>query len=275
MIISQHKQSLFWYDGKLIAGNAITFALNDPGWLYGATVFTTLRVYQQSLTHPLTNWQAHCDRLLNSLQTFGWEIPDWQRLQQGASQLLQFFPVLRIAIFPDGRELITARVLPPDLLERQQQGITAMLASQPIWRRDLAAHKTGNYLAPWLALQQARQQDTKEVILVDNQGNWLETSTGNLWGWRDGCWYTPTLNQGILPGTVRALIISWLRNSEQNVQENVWDDNFVQTLKAIAYSNSLVEIVPIRAVMKEQHTFNYEYSVQFTEQLRNFFTKLH
>ena len=274
LIIFQQKQSLFWYDGKLITGNTITFAINDPGWQYGATIFTTVRVYQKSLTHPLTNWQAHCDRLLNSLQTFGWQMPDWQRLQQGALQLLQFFPVLRIAIFPDGRELITGRAFPPDLPERQQQGITAILASQPQWRRELATHKTGNYLACWLALQQAHQQDTKEAILVDNQGNWLETSTGNLWGWRDGCWYTPTLEQGILAGRVRALIINWLRNSEQNLQENIWDNNFVQSLKAIAYSNSVVEIVPIRAVVKEQHTVNYEHSVQFTEQIRSLFAKL-
>ncbi|MEW6498638.1 MAG: 4-amino-4-deoxychorismate lyase, partial [Cyanobacteriota bacterium] len=116
---------MFWYNGQLMDGSTLELAIDDPGLLYGATVFTTLRVYQQSLNHPLTHWQRHCSRLLSSLQTFGWQLPDWQRLREGAEVLSTSYPVLRITIFPDGREWITGRFLPPDLGQRQQQGITA------------------------------------------------------------------------------------------------------------------------------------------------------
>ena len=84
----------------------------------------------------------------------------------------------------DGREWITGRYLPGDLATRQQQGIVGWLADVPIYQRCLASHKTGNYLGAWLALQQTQKYGAREAILIDESGNWLETSTGNLWGWK-------------------------------------------------------------------------------------------
>ncbi|MFW6295977.1 MAG: 4-amino-4-deoxychorismate lyase, partial [Halothece sp.] len=95
---------MFWYDGTLSEKENLEFALNDPGLIYGATVFTTLRVYGNDLDHPLTNWQAHCDRLSSSLETFDWVSPNWERLRLGAEVLKVSYPILRITLFPDGRE---------------------------------------------------------------------------------------------------------------------------------------------------------------------------
>lgn len=134
---------MFWYNGQVIEGEMLNLTIKDPGLLYGATIFTTLRVYD-SLEHPLTHWQAHCDRLRQSLQAFGWSQPNWQRLHQGA-EMLSHYPVLRITLFADGREWVTGRFLPEDVETRQQQGITARLAEAQFCR-SLPEHKTGNYL---------------------------------------------------------------------------------------------------------------------------------
>jgi 4-amino-4-deoxychorismate lyase len=249
---------LFWYKGKLIQGNVLELEIDDPGLLYGATVFTTLRVYQQSLDSRLTNWQAHCDRLHSSIQNFGWQQPDWEGLRNGAEKLLPSFPVLRITIFPDGREWITGRFLPADLKQRQQNGIIAWLADAPQFERSLPTHKTGNYLTAWMALNQAKLTGMQEAILVDAAGNWLETSTGNLWGWRDGRWWTPPLAAGILPGVMRSQIIDWQQRYYQPVGEVIWDKDWVQEVEAIAYSNSVVEVVPIHTVISQNCTLAFD-----------------
>lgn len=240
---------MFWYDGKLKEQDNLELSFNHPGLLYGATVFTTMRVYHGSLAHPLTNYAAHCDRLSQSIKVFGWQQPNWQRLQQGAELLLPFFPVLRLVIFPDGKEWITGRNLPPDLEQRQQQGITAWLAEDTLYCRDLPAHKTGNYLGAYLARQQALGIGAAEAILIDRHGNWLETSTGNLWGYSDGFWYTPALSAGILPGIARRQLLTWLKQNHQPVKENIWTPEFVKSLSAIAYSNCVVEVIPICTVI--------------------------
>ena len=243
--------SKFWYEGKLIEGKTLELSLNEPGLLYGATVFTTLRVYD-SLDHPLTHWRAHCDRLASSLQIFGWSFPNWQRLRRGAEALLPHYRVLRMVIFADGREWITGRFLPEDLGERQQQGITAWVADEPLFR-PLSNHKTGNYLGAWLAGQQAQKVGAKEAILIDPQGNWLETSTGNLWGWKNGCWYTPVEGE-ILPGIIRAQLLYWLQNRQIPVKQTVWSWDLVKEMETICYTNCVVEVVPIHTVSRQTLT---------------------
>jgi 4-amino-4-deoxychorismate lyase len=238
-----------WYAGKLIELGRIELGIDDPGLLYGATVFTTLRVYHHSLDDGRTNWRGHRGRLSNSIKTFGWQEPKWERIREGAEVLGREFPVLRITIFPDGREWIVGRQLPEDLVERQEKGVVGWLAQGAEFRRSLGEHKTGNYLTAWLALNQAKKYGAKEAILIDESGNWLETSTGNLWGWQDGRWWTPPLTAGILPGLMRKQLIDWLLSQNQIVEEEPWTADLVLGMEAIAYSNSVVEVVPIHTVV--------------------------
>ncbi|NEO31532.1 MAG: 4-amino-4-deoxychorismate lyase [Symploca sp. SIO3C6] len=264
---------MFWYSGQLKEADTLELATNNPGLLYGATVFTTLRVYHQLLEHPLTNWNSHCQRLKSSLQSFGWQLPDWQRLRYGAEVLCTSYPVLRIAIFPDGREWITGRELPSDLVVRQQLGIAAWLAEAPEYRRPLAAHKTGNYLSAWLAQQAARQLGAAEAILVDANGNWLETSTGNLWGWYDHCWWTPPIAASILPGVVRSQLLDWFREQGWAIREVAWDTKIVTKFEAVAYTNSVIEVIPIHTIISGKEPLTYEPLHPSLEQLRSRFTE--
>lgn len=248
---------MYWYCGQLIDSEEILLKIDDSGLLYGATVFTTLRVYDRSLEHPLTCWQAHCDRLNFSLTAFDWCQPCWQNLERGARLLLKHFPVLRIAIFADGRELITGRYLPQDLKQRQTLGITAWVAREPLYQRSLAQHKTGNYLPAHLARQRALSLNALEAILVDRDGNWLETSTGNLWGWQKSCWYTPCLDSAILPGIARSRWLDHFQSRAIEVVENVWSSQFVTQLECLFYSNCVVEMVPIATVIDLSSQRNY------------------
>ncbi len=240
---------MYWYCGRSIESQSIELDIHDPGLLYGATVFTTLR------TDALSVYDRHCQRLQSSIEDLDWSQPDWEKVRSGVECLTLHFPVLRITIFPDGCELITGRDLPPDLAAWQQEGITAIVADRQL-TRSLPQHKTGNYLAPWLALKQARNQNVREAIFTNDRGDWLETTTGNLWGYRDGCWYTPPLSAGILPGIMRSQILELLQQ-HQKVEEIKWDAEWVQDLEAICYSNSVIWFIPIHTVITPMGTLKY------------------
>jgi branched-subunit amino acid aminotransferase/4-amino-4-deoxychorismate lyase len=235
-------RSGFWYDGAWRSGDQITLDITDPGLLYGATVFTTLRLYE-NLADPKTAWGAHRSRLTQSLAEFGWTMPDWQRVETGIGQIAD--PVVRVTIFPDGREWIVGRSLPEDLAQRQTEGITAWVMDQSVGARSHPHHKTGNYLTPWFGLHQARSRGAQETILTDAQGHWLETCTGSLWGWADGVWHTPILAAGILPGIARDRLISGLRCQNREVLESPWSPALIDHLRLLAYSNCVVEVIPI------------------------------
>ncbi|MFQ4135739.1 aminotransferase class IV [Nodosilinea sp. PGN35] len=242
----------YWFDGQLCEGTDLALAITDPAFLYGATVFTTLRVYRGSLDHPLTAWAAHRQRLVHALTDFGWPQPDWGTVRQGAEALLNEYPVLRVTILPDGRPLVTGRNLPPDLDQMQTEGIVAWVASGKTYGRPLPGYKTGNYLGAWLALQAAQTHGAREAILVDAQGQWLETSTGNLWGWANGQWHTPGLGAGLLPGIGRQHILATLAQRGERVNQSPWPPGVIQRFEALAYSNSAVQVVPIHTVLGDR-----------------------
>ncbi len=108
-----------------------------------------------------------------------------------------------------------------------------------------------------MAKNQAQQLGAQEAILVDQEGNWLETSTGNLWGWARGCWWTPLLDSRILPGIERSYILERLHQQKLPVRENQWTPEFVQELAMIAYSNSVVEIVPFKTIVYKETKRDY------------------
>ncbi|MEL6813207.1 MAG: aminotransferase class IV [Cyanobacteria bacterium J06598_3] len=267
----------FWYDGDLFddgsveeGGSRFSQAPNDSaGWAsrpsvpldnaglrFGATVFTTLRIYGGDLNHPFTQWQGHCDRLKQSFQKFGWFSPNWSAIQQGCQQLQLQYPILRVTLFPDGREWITGRELPSQLASQQQQGVACWVAPAD-YARSLPTHKTGNYLACWLARQQAEKQGAHEAILTNQQGDWLETSTGNLWGWAHGKWWTPRGNQ-CLPGIMQARLQRLLSAAGQPVSCPVWSNLQLGDFEAIAYSNCAVELVPIHTILKGATKLEYD-----------------
>jgi 4-amino-4-deoxychorismate lyase len=243
---------LYWYCGKPISTGTIELKIDDPGLLYGATVFTTFK----TVTLSIYLYELHCDRLRFSIDDLDWYQPDWTRVRAGVEYLTPHFPVLRVTIFFDGRELITGRDLPPNLATWQQEGVTAIVADRQL-TRSLAQHKTGNYLAPWLALKQARANNIQEAILTNDRGDWLETTTGNLWGYRDGCWYTPPLSEGILPGIARSQILSALQQQNRKVLEIEWTPEWVKDLESIGYSNSVIDFIPIHTVITPMGTLDY------------------
>ncbi len=236
----------FWYDGQTQTDDRITLSIHDPGLLYGATHFTTLRIYNQTLSDDRTHWPLHLARLRHTPPHF--TPPNWDAITEGATLLSKSYEVLRITLFPDGREMITGRSLPQDLLLRQTQGISALLLPMD-QSRSLPQFKTGNYLAPWIAMQDAKKQDCGEAIFTNSQGHWLETTTGNLWGQIQNQWYTPPLSAGILPGIQRSAHIAHLKAQNQSIHEVAWTPQLVARFERIAYSNCVIEFIPINKVL--------------------------
>lgn len=223
-----------------------------------------------SLDNALTQWQAHLERIQSSLNYFNWQQPNWNSVRDGAELMKQHFPVLRITVFPDGKEWITGRILAPDLKELQKHGITASIVKADYYR-SLPGHKTGNYLVPILAKTDAQNQNSQEAIFTDDIGNWLETTTGNLWGWKDNCWWTPPINAGILAGIAREYLRTSLIKQNQIVREDPWNINLVKSFETLAYSNCVVELIPIHTVVRDTGTLTYGAKHPSLTQLQAFF----
>lgn len=259
----------YWFAGKLYGDEQLSIAPHSPALAYGASVFTTMRIYENSLEHPLTAWDWHCDRISQSLYTFNWPQPDWEQTTQGCQTLLNHYPVLRLTILADGRQLITGRPLPKNLKQQQTTGVTAWVAKGSQYQRSLPEHKTSNYLPCWLAMQSAKSHGARDAILVTPGDEWLETSTGNLWGYRSGHWWTPPLTSGLLSGISRARLLKALTN--QAITDTPWNPDLVEKFECLAYSNCVVEIMPIHTVLLGNIKLNYSSTHEGLNALRQMF----
>lgn len=259
----------YWFAGQLHEASHLKIAPSDSALAYGASVFTTMRVYEKSLEHPLTDWQAHCDRISQSLAAFQWPQPNWENIAIGCQTLIEHYPVIRLAILADGRELIIGRQLPDQLAEQQDHGVTVWVAQGAQYRRSVPTHKTGNYLPCWLAMQAARTHGARDAILVSPAGEWLETSTGNLWGYKDDRWWTPPISAGILPGIGRARLLKALGG--QAISHQPWTPALVQQFECLAYSNCVVQLFPIHTVLLENIKLNYSSTHEGPIALRQMF----
>lgn len=259
----------YWFAGQLYENEQIAIAPSHPALAYGASVFTTMRVYEKDLAHPLTAWQMHCDRISQSLQAFHWPTPDWQRITAGCHTLMKQYPVLRLAVLTDGNELITGRSLPPNLTQQQHEGVTVWVAQGRQYRRSLPEHKTGNYLPCWLAMQAAKTHGARDAILINDADEWLESSTGNLWGYQAGRWYTPPLSAGLLPGIARARLLKTLDNKA--ITDAPWAPELVTKFDCLVYSNCVVGIIPIHTVLLGNIKLNYSSTHEGLSLLRQMF----
>jgi branched-subunit amino acid aminotransferase/4-amino-4-deoxychorismate lyase len=237
----------YWWTGQLHFGNTLELSLDDPAFLYGATVFTTLRVYRQNPQHPLTALEAHLHRLEVQVDALGWESPSWEQVNLAVQTLAPYYPVLRITLLPDGRELVTGRALPPDLAQKQQTGVVLLAVEGG---RSWPHLKTGNYLVSFQALRQAGAHGAKEAILM-KEGTWLETSRGNLWAW-DGSQYLTPPEEGCLAGIFRQQLLSTLANLQIPHAVLPFTPERQRSFRAVGYSNSVVELLPVREIIEAE-----------------------
>ncbi|MBT8213693.1 MAG: aminodeoxychorismate synthase component I, partial [Acidimicrobiia bacterium] len=80
----------------------------------------------------------------------------------------------------------------------------------------------------------ARHPDCDDVILVNERGEITETSVANVAVQFDGQWWTPPLDSGCLPGTMRRRLLE-----EGKLKERVIASSELQAAEAIAVLNSV------------------------------------
>ncbi len=132
-------------------------------------------------------------------------------------------------MFSGGQGWIFGRSLPPDLAQEQQQGVPAYVLSGH-YQRPWAELKTGNYLSAWSGQQHAQGQQAEVAILTNLRGEWLETATGNLWGWCQGTYFIPELSGEQLPGITQQYLQQWLTAQGREVIPLPWGEMLIQQL---------------------------------------------
>ena len=247
-----------WIDGRIMRGAAATLSLFDRGARDGEGLFETLRVYEGE---PL-DWDLHMERLVVSAAELGFPVPPSPtRLEQGLRELLSTEglsdAVGRVTVtrgVPGGRPTRTSGwievgPLAARLWASVRRGTTrAVISKRPFHPGGLGRHKTTSRLAYSLAREEARVAGADEALLATAEGELLEGAVSNLFVVVRGEVRTPPLACGILPGIVRAWVLSACTTMGIAAREAPVHRRDLVDAAEVFLTNSVQEVVPVAVV---------------------------
>lgn len=214
--------SIAYSNGNYVDPFQLTIAMNDMGFLMGATVSERLRTFRGQLFR----WPAHLDRLSQSLQVIGVDLPGHRQQLTAAAEkvvrhnhrLLDAEDDLGMCILVTPGEVVAGGSVSPvepticlysyplpfaDWLSWYQQGASLMVTQihqvpANCWPGDLKCRSRMHY---YLADREAAQlQPGARALLLDQDGYVSEASTANLLIYRSGEGLLSPPRSKILPG---------------------------------------------------------------------------
>jgi branched-chain amino acid aminotransferase len=254
-------------DGKRFGPEQAFVSVFDRGFLYGDSVFETIRTYSG---RPFA-LDEHLDRLRWSAGRVFIE------LAVGADALkLEIAGALAEAGNPESmiRVMITrgrgelgldpalaespTRVIivaplhtpPPEAYERGV-GVVTFRTQRVADATDAAGAKIANYLVAVLATREARRADAVEALIVDNQGLVVEGTSSNVFAVVAGRLLTPPESLGILPGITRARVLEAAGALGIPVDFTALPVEALLGADELFVSSSIREILPVVRVDRE------------------------
>lgn len=256
--------TLVLINGQPVASDQARVSVFDRGFLYGDSVFETLRTYQGRVFAV----QQHLERLRHSAELVHIEVGANDRdlvdeLERGVALAKNEESYLRLmvtrgsgdlslapdAILTPTRVLIVAPLRP---LERSayEIGVSAVTyrTRRAVDATDAVGAKIGNYLVAVLAMRVARQAGANEALVVNADGRIIEGATSNVFVVRGGRLTTPPETAGILAGITRALLLELAK--DQGFRVEFESPSIEQTYAAdeVMLTSSIREIVPVISV---------------------------
>lgn len=252
-----------YLDGELIPAVEAKISPFDYGFLYGYSLFETMRSYGG----VIFRLEQHLERLNSGAQVL--ELSSRLapfNLGKACYDLLAANGLddarIRLMITAGEGDLvpnpasckgitlfIAARKLTTISPESYARGYRAITASPRRTSTSLLARlKTGCYLENFIAKQEARAAGADEALVLNEQGLLAEASSSNVFLVTDGCLLTPSLDCGALPGITRDAVLEMATKlGIEARQTKISRDTFCEADEAFL-TNAIIELMPLTAV---------------------------
>jgi branched-chain amino acid aminotransferase len=110
--------------------------------------------------------------------------------------------------------------------------------------------KTINYLGNILAKAEAERNNSYDAVFLRKNKEITEFTTANFFCVRDGAFFTPRLEAGILPGITRSQVIKVLRRNKYTVSEKKLNVQEIPYMEEVFMTSSLRGILPVVQIDK-------------------------
>jgi branched-subunit amino acid aminotransferase/4-amino-4-deoxychorismate lyase len=115
-----------------------------------------------------------------------------------------------------------------------------------------------------MASQYATTKGWEDALLINPHGQFIESSRSNLFFWKDGYCYTPSVMEGCLPGIASQFLIQFLATHGHSVRNATAHYEDLQGASSIWLTNSLRGI--IRVQQWDHHRLGLDPFAELAEQ---------
>ncbi len=248
-------------DGEVFAPEAARVSVFDRGFLYGDSVFETIRTYGG---RPF-ELRAHLERLARSADRVFIDLPvsleqvedEVQRAVAAAANAESYIRVMvtrgsgELGLEPRDRvaplRVVIVTPLSPPAPSAYARGIDVVTfrTRRTVDSTAAAGAKVANYLVSVLAMREARAVGAAEALVVDGEGCVVEGATSNVFALIDGRLVTPPEEAGILPGITRRRLLAAARQLELPLELRALPLDELCGADEVFVSSSIRELLPV------------------------------
>jgi branched-chain amino acid aminotransferase len=246
-------------DGVIHAPEDARVSVYDRGFLYGDSVFETVRTYAGepfALAEHLARLERSAEKVFISMPVDAAKLAIEVRLAVRAARNPESYARVMVtrgdgplgldpALARAPLRVILVEPLIPLATALYRDGVRAITVHTVRAADAAQGAKVGNYLASMLALKQAKAAGAHEALIVDGRGAIVEGATSNLFLVREGELLTPPEEQGILPGITRAHLLEVAEELKIPVRlQPITTPDLASATEAFL-SSSLREVLPV------------------------------
>jgi branched-chain amino acid aminotransferase len=277
-------QTYYHVNGELQPAAAATVNVRDRGFLYGDAAFETLRVYGGTVFE----WETHVARLRATAETLGMAgaVPTDEDLSAriretlAANDLADAYVRLSVTRGVQPGKLTPHHEVEPTVVIIVEELPRGGRDGSPVWDGPAAVRtvqtrrvpdeaipataKTHNYLNGILArLELRRTADSgadpnataesenapaDEALLHDERGNFVEGATSNVFFVVDGVLRTPSIEEPLLPGVTRQVVLDLASQHDIPVETGRYTVADIRGASEAFLTNTTWELRPIATV---------------------------
>lgn len=222
---------------------------------FGDGLFETLAVVDGA---PCL-WEAHLDRLRRGCRVLGLAIPDPEVLRTDAERLCSGQLRATLKLYWTGGRSLRGYARPGDGAPTRCAVLAPWPEPKTSWRVRLCRHRLSrqpslaglkhlNRLDQVIARDEWQDPDIDEGLMLGIDGHLACGTRSNIYLWRNGELFTPSLELEGVRGTVRELVVDAGNRFGHPVRITTLGTEDLASAEAVYLSNALVGIVPVHRI---------------------------
>lgn len=236
------------FNGQLIPSSQPVFTGSNRAFRYGDAVFETIRVFEGRAVFLEKHWE----RLRSGLSALRLEVPKGYSVPFFEGEIAKLTNGtgnwrVRLSVFRSGDGLylpqchephffLEATALHSSRFALQERGLTVGFHETTLLLAGIG--KTANALPFVLAAIERERQGWDDCILVNQYGRVACGGSSNVFWEKNGCLYTPPLQDGGIAGTMRSIVFDICKQLPINCLQAKSEPSDLTTADAVFFTNA-------------------------------------